>query len=106
MKKNSSKLIVLLLAVVMIFVLSSCGSGFIKNGWDYEAKGVRYSPGFGAGQVVDPDVAAEHNVQVNSDGSAGFPAYSLKGADANGSTYDIAGTPDSINTTTQPVAPY
>lgn len=103
MKKNRSKLIVLLLAVVMIFVLSSCGSGFIKNGWDYEAKGVRYSPGFGAGQVVNPDEAAEHNVQVNADGSAGIPAYSLKAPDANGNTLDVAGTPDSINTTTQPI---
>lgn len=103
MKKNHSKLIVLLLAVLMIFVLSSCGSGFIKNGWDYEAKGVRYSAGFGPGQVVDPDVAAEHNVQVNADGSAGLPAYSLKAPDANGNTIDLAGTPDSINTTTQPV---
>ena len=103
MQKNHSKLIVLLLAVAMIFVLSACGSNFLSDGWDHEANGVRYGAGFGGGQIVNSSEAAQHNVAVNADGSGGVVEYSLKGPDVNGDTYNVDGSPQSLFTTTKPI---
>ena len=101
MKQRFSKLIVLLLALAMVFALAGC-SGFIKDGWDYEAKGIKYDKGFAQGQVVEPDKAAQKNVYTNADGTGGFMVHDLKGPCANGEVIDTAGTPESVNTTTNP----
>lgn len=99
MKKKSHGILVLLLALVMIFAFSGCTDtekAFLKNGWDYEANGVRYEPGFGHGVVVDPEKAAENNVIVMEDGRAGFYAYELKGPDSIGRVWDTSGTVESV----------
>ena len=103
MKNKHTKLVVLLLAFAMIFVLSGCTKGFLIDGWDREAKGVHYGPGFSAGTVIDQQAAANANVIINSDGSAGVPNYSLKGPDANGYVYSVDGSINSAMTTTQAV---
>lgn len=99
MKKKSHGILVLILALVMMFAFSGCTDtekAFLKNGWDYEAKGVRYEPGFAPGVVVDPEEAAKNHVIVLDDGRAGFYTYDLKGPDSTGRVWDTSGTLESI----------
>ncbi|MBP5272002.1 MAG: hypothetical protein ILO43_03415 [Clostridia bacterium] len=90
MKHNSklSRVFVILMALSMVFMLTACSeatSNFLKYGWDYEANGIQYEPGF--------EYTYEYAAPAPGGYSAGASAYSGSSAYAS-SDYDTAGDYD------------
>ena len=86
MSKKLSKILVVLMAFVMLATMTGCSyktSQFFKNGWDYEANGVEYEPGF---NDTYESVAAPANGSA-ADRSA-YGSYS--GSTASGSSASSA----------------
>jgi len=81
MKKNlKGKIAVLVLAIIMMFALAACSESsrnFLKNGWDYEANGYKFTNGVAPG--------------IDDEGNESFYAYSMKGYDAYGRKLDVHG---------------
>ena len=102
-----SRLLVILTALAMVFMMTGCSEAtrnFLKYGWDYEANGVKYEPGFeytyeyvapaangsAAASTVSGGPAAAGSASGAAAGSASGAAASGNAAAVNKSSYTAA----------------
>lgn len=87
-QQKLSRILVAVMAIVMVFALTGCSevtSNFLKNGWDYEADGVKYEPGFN-------DTYEYQTPAVNSSAADRSAYGSYEGAATSGSVATAGGS--------------
>lgn len=86
-QQKLSRILVAVMAIVMVFALTGCAeqtSNFLKYGWDYEANGVQYEPGFN-------DTYEYQTPAVNSSAADPSAYGSYEGASTSGSVVTAGG---------------
>ena len=88
-QQKMSRILVAFMAIVMVFAMTGCAeqtSNFLKNGWDYEADGVQYEPGFNdTYEYQTPAVnssAADPSAYGSYEGAASGPVVTTGGSTA------------------------
>ena len=90
-KTRLSRIFVVLMALAMVFMMTGCSEttrNFLKYGWDYEANGVKYEPGFEyTYEYVAPAAngSAASPVAGGSTAAAGSASGAAAGSAASGS---------------------
>lgn len=95
MKQNTklSRVFVILMAMAMVFMLTACSettTNFLRYGWDYEADGVQYEPGF--------EYNYEYVAPAANGSAADTSAYGSYAGPAAASSAGAAGSAGAVDT--------